>query len=190
MDVGMLLLRLAVGLTLWAHGVQKLTGWFGGPGIKETTGMVGMLGFRPARPMAWLLALAEFGGGLLLAFGLATPLGAAAVIGSMVAAVVTVHWRNGFFATKGGYELNLVLAAGALAIAFAGPGHISLDAALGWKLAGITWGIAAALVGAASAIAALATRHPQPQPEHASPEQSPAGVAAGAGPPAGRRPRR
>jgi putative oxidoreductase len=167
----MLVLRIVVGLTIWAHGAQKLAGWFGGPGIEGTTSMVRMLGFRPARPMAWLSALAEFAGGLLLVLGFASPLGAAAVIGSMTAAVVTVHWRNGFFVTKGGYEFNLALAAGALAIAFAGPGSISLDGAFGWNLAGLGWGIGSALVGVATAVAVLLSRRPQPQPEQASPEQ-------------------
>ncbi|MGH2704642.1 MAG: DoxX family protein [Actinomycetota bacterium] len=169
MDVGMLILRLVVGLTIWAHGAQKVVGWFGGPGIEGTTGMVRMLGFRPPRPMAWLSGLAEFAGGLLLVLGFASPLGAAAVVGAMTAAVVTVHWRNGFFVTKGGYEFNLALAAGAAAIAFAGPGGISLDAAFGWHLAGLGWGFASSLVGVATALGVLASR--RPQPEQASPGQ-------------------
>src|SRR5499425_2164951 len=81
MNTGVLLLRLAVGLTLTAHGSQKLFGWFGGPGLNSTGQFFEeRLGFRPGRRHALLAGLGEAGGGLLLALGLLTSLGAAAVI--------------------------------------------------------------------------------------------------------------
>jgi len=75
MNIGLLMLRLAIGLTLAAHGSQKLFGWFGGPGLKSTGQFFETLGFRPGRRHAALAGLAETGGGLLLALGLFIPLG-------------------------------------------------------------------------------------------------------------------
>ncbi len=65
MDIGLLLLRLTVGLTLAAHGSQKLFGWFGGPGLDATGQFFTMLGFAPGRRHALMAGLAETGGGLL-----------------------------------------------------------------------------------------------------------------------------
>src|SRR3989440_8327130 len=139
-DAGMLLLRLVVGLTMAAHGAQKLLGWFGGPGFAGTARFLEQMGFRPGELHAVLSGGAELGGGLLLALGLLTPLGAAAVTGSMVAAIATVTWQNGFISAKGGWEYNLVLIASALAVAFVGPGRFSLHPAFRWALSGHRWG--------------------------------------------------
>src|SRR4029077_3410766 len=73
--LGLLVLRLVVGLTLAGHGAQKLFGWWGGPGMNGWTQMVQKLRIRPAQPWAWVAALAEFGGGILLALGFLSPLG-------------------------------------------------------------------------------------------------------------------
>ncbi len=157
MAIGILLLRVAVGLTVAAHGVQKLLGWFGGHGIAGTSGFVGSLGFRPARPWAWLLALTESLGGLLLALGLLTPLAAAAVIGVMLTASVVVHAPKGFFAANGGFELPMVLGLGALAVAFTGPGAYSLDVLAGHVYHGLTWSIGALVLGVLAALVAIAS---------------------------------
>jgi putative oxidoreductase len=74
---------------------QKLFGWFGGYGIGGTAGFFDQLGLRPGRLHAWAAALAETVGGILLALGLFTPIGAALVIAVMTAAVITVHWEKG-----------------------------------------------------------------------------------------------
>src|SRR5690348_7439585 len=127
MDFGLFLLRLVIGGTLFAHGVQKLFGWFGGHGLAGTGAFLEQLGFRPGRVNAALSGLAEAGGGLLLATGFLTPLGAAAVISVMLVAIVSVHGAKGFFSMSGGFEYPLVLGATAAALAFTGPGAISLD---------------------------------------------------------------
>src|SRR2546425_6048786 len=80
MSIGILILRLAIGLTLAAHGAQKLFGWFGGYGLTGTGGFLEQLGFVPGRRNALFAGLAEVGGGLLLALGLATPLAAAMIV--------------------------------------------------------------------------------------------------------------
>jgi putative oxidoreductase len=161
MEAGLLLLRLAIGLTIAAHGAQKLFGWFGGHGLAGTGGWLESMGFRPGRLYALTNGVAELGGGLLLALGLATPLGAAAVAGVMFVAIATVHWSNGFFNAAGGYEFNIVLAIGALAIAFTGPGTISLDNVLDISLAGTTEGLIATGVAALSGLALLLARRLQ-----------------------------
>jgi putative oxidoreductase len=152
MDVGLLILRLVVGLSLAAHGAQKLFGWFGGYGIAGTGQFLEQLGFRPGRLHAAQAGLVEVLGGLFLAAGLLTPAAAAAFVAVMVVAAVSVHFKGGFFAQNGGYEYTLVLGAAALALAFTGPGAISLDRALGIAWSGERWGLgalAAGLVGAA-----------------------------------------
>jgi putative oxidoreductase len=128
---GLFVLRVVVGLTMAGHGAQKLFGWFGGPGIGGWTKSVERLRIRPARPWAWIAALSEFGGGLLLALGLLSPLGNAAIAGAMLVAIVTVHLPKGFWVGKGGYEFNLTLIAVVVALALTGPGSLSLDQALG-----------------------------------------------------------
>lgn len=158
METGLLLIRIVLGIVFAAHGAQKLFGWFGGFGIAGTGGWLASMGFRPARLHATVSGLSEFGGGLLLAFGLLTPLGAAAVAGVMIVAIATVHLPNGFFNTAGGYEFNLTLAVTALALSFTGPGRYSLDRALDLSLAGPEWGLAAIAASVVTAGAVLATR--------------------------------
>src|SRR6202022_4830412 len=131
---GLLILRVVVGLILAGHGAQKLFGWWGGPGMNGWTQTVAKLRIRPAQPWARIAVLAEFGGGLLLALGLLSPLGNLAIAGSMIVAIVTVHLSKGFWVGKGGYEFNLAIIGGATAIAFTGPGTYSLDNALGIHL--------------------------------------------------------
>src|SRR5918992_136157 len=136
MDLGILVLRVLVGLTVAAHGAQKLFGIFRGHGLSGTTQFVESLGFRPGRPYAYLLGVAEFAGGALLAMGLFTPVAVSAIIGIMTAAAVAVHARNGFFVSDGGFEYPFMLASVAAAIAFTGPGSYSLDRLLGLTVNG------------------------------------------------------
>jgi len=164
MNIGLLLVRLVVGLTLSSHGAQKLFGWFGGYGIAGTGQFFeSKLGLRPGKVQAVLAGLTEVGSGLLLALGLATPFAAAGFIAVMLVAVMTVHKPNGFFVTANGYEYNLVLGSSALGIAFIGPGAWSFDAALGWSLRGWPWGVAALVVGVGLGLGNLALRG-QPAP--------------------------
>jgi putative oxidoreductase len=158
MDIGMLLLRLTVGLTLGAHGAQKLFGWFGGPGLDGTGKGMEMLGFFPGRRHALMAGLAEVGGGLLLALGLMTPVAASIVFAVMLVASVSAHLKRGFFVMNGGYEYTLVLGLSGLSLAFTGPGLVSLDALLGLHLEGALWGGGAVLVGAAGAAIQLGGR--------------------------------
>lgn len=158
MDIGLLLLRLVLGLGLAAHGAQKLFGMFGGYGLKGTGGYFESLGFRPGHAAALMAGCAEFFGGLFLALGLLTPFAAGVIIAVMLVAIVSVHLPKGYFNEKGGFELNLLIATSALALAFLGAGRISLDGAMQTEFNGIEWGVTAALIGIAGALAALAGR--------------------------------
>jgi putative oxidoreductase len=131
MPEGLLVIRLAIGVLLFAHGTQKLFGWYGGHGLDGTGGFFESLGHRPGRQMALLAGFSEAGGGLLLALGLLTPLGAAMVIGTMIVAAVSAHAPNGLWATNGGYELPMTYALVAAGLAFTGAGDWSVDSAAG-----------------------------------------------------------
>ena len=158
MNIGFLLLRLAAGLTLAAHGSQKLFGWFGGYGLNGTAGFMEQLGFLPGRRQATIAGLVELGGGLLLAAGCFTPVAAALVAAMMLVAAVSVHVQKGFFNTEGGFEYPLVLGTAGLSFAFTGPGAISLDGLFGLHLAGLGWGIAALVVALVGGGVQLARR--------------------------------
>src|ERR1700746_2760744 len=123
MAYGILLLRIVVGLTLAAHGAQKLFGWFGGGGLRGTAGSFGSMRFRAPGAMALAGGLSEVAGGAV-ALGLA-------MASVMVVAVGSVHLKNGFFIGKGGFEYNLTIWTVAVAVAAAGPGRFSLHRAFG-----------------------------------------------------------
>ncbi|MFD9886987.1 DoxX family protein [Streptomyces alboflavus] len=124
-DVGLLLLRLAVGLTMAAHGSQKLFGWFDGNGLDATAAFFASDGYKAAKTMAWVAALTETLCGLGLAIGLLTPLAGAGILGIMLNAMA-VKWGGGFFSPEG-VEYDIVLLAGAVSVALAGPGRLAAD---------------------------------------------------------------
>jgi len=170
MDLALLILRIVVGLYLAGHGAQKLFGWFKGPGLKGTEGFLGgMLGFRPAGLWARAVALAEFGGGLLMALGLFGPLGPIGVAASQVTATAVVHWAKGPWVTEGGYELTLTNFAVAAAVASAGVGRYSIDSLVG--IAVPVWlSVAVAVVALLGVLVAIGTRRapaPRTRPQPA-----------------------
>lgn len=123
-DLGLLILRVVLGLTMAAHGYNK---FFGGGGIAGTAGWFESIGMRPGSFHARLAAGTELAAGLGLAAGLLTPVCSAAFVALMLVAAWTVHRANGFFIVKEGWEYNLVLAAAAVAVAALGAGRYSLD---------------------------------------------------------------
>jgi len=134
MPEGLLIIRAVLGLLLFAHGTQKLFGWYQGHGLDGTGAMFEQIGHRPGRQMARVAGMSEAGGGLLLTLGLIAPLGAAMVMGTMLVAAVSVHAPQGLWNTNGGYELPLVYATTACGLGFTGAGGWSIDHA-----AGIPW---------------------------------------------------
>ena len=130
MDVGLLIIRLVIGVLFIGHGAQKLFGWFGGYGLKGTGGWMESIGIKPGVTMAVFAGLAELIGGILFAAGLLTPLAGIMIAATMVMAIVKVHGPNGLWATQNGYEYNLTLLVVAIGVALTGPGQYALDAFL------------------------------------------------------------
>jgi putative oxidoreductase len=168
MAYGILFLRVIVGLTMFAHGSQKLFGWFGGGGPRGTAGFFASLGFRRehALPMAVLAGLSE-ASGLLFALGLFTPFAALGMASVMVVAVATLHYRNGFWSTAGGFEYNLLIWSVAVSVAAAGPGRFSIDHAIGWadNISGLWWGVGVLVVSILGGLLVLTLREQQPPAE-------------------------
>lgn len=152
-DAALLVIRIAFGLSMAYHGYNKV---FGSSGLKGTAAWFQSLGMRAPNLQARLAAFTEIGAGVLLALGFMTPFVAAAFIALMIVAIVTSHWKNGYFIflPGGGWEYCASIIAVALAIGIAGPGSASLDNAVSidWGVAG---GIIAGAVGVGSAVTQL-----------------------------------
>lgn len=135
LDIAAFILRIAVGGTLIAHGYHHA---FGGGKLPGTARWFESIGIRPGHLHALFATVTELAAGVLLILGLLTPLAAAAVVGTMLVALIANHLRNGFFIFRPGegyeYVLNLILAA--LAVGAAGGGWLSLDHAFGLRLNG------------------------------------------------------
>jgi putative oxidoreductase len=160
-DVGLALLRLALGAVFLAHGWNHL---LGGGRIEGTARWFASLGMRPPRLHAWLASCTELLAGALLVLGLATPAAGAAVVGTMLVAWVANHRGNGFFIFRPGegWEYVMVLCLAGAAVAMTGPGRLSVDALLGWDEPG--WVGAVAAVGGAVAAGALLAACWRPPP--------------------------
>jgi len=167
LDVGLLVLRVGVGLPFALHGFQKLFGWFGGGGRSATTAWFASLGFGDGRAATIMAGTSEIVGGIGIALGLLTPLSAAAVVGTMTTAAFVNNAASGFWSVAKGWELNGYLIVVATALAISGPGALALDALLdmegrlGVPLGGTT-GLVAALVGGVGGWLRWATRRRGP----------------------------
>ncbi|NGO73322.1 DoxX family protein [Streptomyces boncukensis] len=156
-DIALLLLRLAVGLSLAGHGVQKLFGWFDGSGLDGTGQFFTSIGYPAGRTMAVVAGLSEALGGLGLALGLLTPLAGAAVVGTMINVVVVTR-GDGFMAPEG-VEYAVVLAVAAAAVCLAGPGRYAVDRLLPvLRTHRLSHGLAALALACVTAAAVLLTR--------------------------------
>lgn len=138
-DLGLLVIRLAVGLVFVAHGAQKAFGMWGGPGMVGWTGAMEHMGFQPARYWAIASAAVEVVGGSALIIGFLTPFAAAALVGHSLVIILKVHVPKGFWNSKGGFEFPMVLFAGAVGILLIGPGGISIDGLLRFGLFTEAW---------------------------------------------------
>ncbi|QOS88886.1 DoxX family protein [Peribacillus sp. JNUCC41] len=128
--IGLLVIRVVIGLSFVGHGAQKLFGWFGGHGLKGTGDWFDSIGMRPGITMALFAGLSELIGGALFALGLLTPFAGILIALTMLVAIVKVHGANGYWATQNGYEYNLAVLAVAIGIALTGAGPYSLDSFL------------------------------------------------------------
>jgi putative oxidoreductase len=153
-DVSALVIRVALGVVFIAHGYNHV---FGGGKIAGTARWFEGLGMRPGWVHAWLASLTELGSGILLLLGLATPLAAAGIVGTMLVAWITNHRKNGFFIFRPGEGYEYVMTLTLVAIGFAGfgAGRVSLDHVLGWFQPGGWWGLGIAAVGGPGGAVAL-----------------------------------
>ena len=128
--LGLLVLRVSVGVTMVAHGYNHI--WRGGK-IKGTAGWFASLGMKPGILHAWLASATELAAGTALILGLFTPLAAGAVMGTMLVAFITNHLHAGFFVFRRpteGWEYLMNLIAMVFAIGCLGPGKWSVDEGL------------------------------------------------------------
>ncbi len=124
-------IRLALAAVMIAHGAQKVLGSFGGSGFNAFIGGTTPFGFmRPAWVWLAAAALSELVGGLLVALGFLTRVGAFFIACTMLTAVIGVHWTGGFFAANRGYEYPLTLLAMSIALMISGGGQASVDRSL------------------------------------------------------------
>lgn len=163
LDLGLFVLRLVVGYTFIYHGLQKLTGWFHGPGLDGTKQMMETGGWDYPSLSTALVIAGELGGGILLVLGLATPLAAGAVLATILTAWM---WKQGMIAgfqynagTPTGVELDTILAGASLAIILAGPGRWSFDRARGWATRPAYGSFTVVLLAIAAAIASYIFLH-------------------------------
>ncbi len=168
--VVLLLVRVVVGITMIAHGINH---WRGGGRIEGTARWFSGLGLQHGKLQAWMSVVTEVGAGVLLVTGLLTSLACAAVISVMLVAGLLAHRPNGFFVFKDGYEYVLILSVTALTLAVLGPGRWSLDSAAGititgWAGGGIALGVAVV------ATAGLLGTFWRPQPKTSSSAGEPA----------------
>ena len=117
-DLGILLIRIIIGIVFIFYGTQKLFGWFGGYGIKGTGGWFESIGIKPGNLVATFSGIAELVAGILFILGIFLPLGAVLITLIMLGAIVKVHGAKGFSNTAGGFEYNLVLIVVSIGLAF------------------------------------------------------------------------
>ncbi|GAA3930860.1 DoxX family protein [Microbacterium soli] len=161
-DIGMLLVRVYLGVNFIAYGGQKLFGLFGGPGLKGWSSYLRSLRMRSAGIIGPISAACEAGAAILMLLGLLIPLAAAGLIASMLVATFAVHWKNGYFNAKGGFTYPLAIIVLASAVAFAGPGSFAVGATW-WQTLdlGAVGGLVALGLGVIGAGGALLTRVPE-----------------------------
>jgi putative oxidoreductase len=165
-NLGLLLLRVVVGVVMLAHGYNHV---FRGGKIEGTGRWFESLGMRPGWMHAWMASLVELGAGTLLVVGLITPIAAAGVVGVMLVAWIINHMRNGFFIFRPGegFEYVMTLCICGLAIGALGAGQWSVDHAAGIELTGWTGFVVTAAAGIGGALALLAVFWRPPKPERA-----------------------
>src|ERR1700754_2516515 len=153
-DVGLLILRIAVGGTFLAHGMQKVFGMWSGPGVAEFARILDEHGYQETTTLSWAAGITELVAGAFVVLGVLTPIAAAALLAIKINAVL-VKLAGGFFITVAGanaFELDAVLGLGAAALILTGPGRIALDNGRPWHRRPASWGVLALVVGIAAGV--------------------------------------
>jgi putative oxidoreductase len=154
-DLGLVLLRFAVGGVFFAHGAQKVFGLWGGLGIGEFSRTLDGFGFRSPGLLAWLVSGGELVGGAAVVLGAFTPLAAAGLVAIALNAVL-LNAHNGFFIAgppgAGAVEFEVVLGLAAAALVLTGPGRIALDNGRTWQRRPAPWGLLCLVLGVAAGL--------------------------------------
>ncbi|GAA4544713.1 DoxX family membrane protein [Amycolatopsis samaneae] len=155
-DLGLLVLRLALGAIMGAHGLQHLFGLFGGPGIGGFARALETFGYhKQTTLLSWVTGITEVGGSVLVIAGLFTWLGAAGLLGVAVN-IVFAKFHGGFFQGSGqGFEFELLLGVVALALLFTGAGRIALDRNTPWRRRPFPFAVGGVLLAAAASVVVL-----------------------------------
>jgi putative oxidoreductase len=157
-DFGLLLLRFAVGGTFFAHGMQIVSGMWGGPGIDQFARTLEVFGYQQPFVLAWVAGITAVAGGALVVLGFLTPLAAAGLLALMINSVA-VKFGNGLFiaspAGANAVELDLVLGLAAAALVLTGPGRVALDNGRTWHRRPASWGVLALVIGVVAAVLVL-----------------------------------
>ena len=136
-DLVLTLCRLILGIVFFAHGAQKVLGWFGGYGFSGTVGAFTKMGMPVA--LVYFVMFVEFVGGLSMILGCLSRLAGLGITALMLGAIMMVHIHNGLFMNwsgnqKGeGFEFHLLAIALAVVIMIGGAGALSLDRAISAK---------------------------------------------------------
>jgi putative oxidoreductase len=154
-DIGVLLLRIAVGGVYLAQGLQKVFGLWGGPGISGFTQTIQDSGYANPGIFAWVVSVGELAAGAAVVLGLLTPLAAAGLLAAAINAVL-LNLHNGFFISgppgAGAVELDVVLGLAAAALVLTGPGRIALDNGRTWQRRPAPWGVLLLVIGVAAGL--------------------------------------
>lgn len=160
LDFALLVLRVVLGATMLGHGLQKLFGLFGGPGIggfaEALSSIYGFTGYTTL--LSWITALTETVGGGLLILGLFTPLAAAGLLG-VATSVVFVQFGGGFFGEPSGFEYEVLLATSAFVLLFTGAGRLSVDVHTPWRRKPMPYAVLGLLLTSAACVVILILFH-------------------------------
>ena len=159
MAIGLLILRVVLGAFVAMHGIQKATHLWGGGGLEASSAEFRADGFVGGKLTAFIASSTQLAAGVALVAGLLTPLASAGIIAVMGIATI-VKLGRGFWSQDGGYEYPLLLTVLGVAVAWTGPGSLSLDAAFGLSGFWVAWvSIAATLAGIAGAAGTYLALH-------------------------------
>ncbi|WP_084211231.1 DoxX family protein [Pseudonocardia acaciae] len=160
-DLGLLVVRLVLGVIFMGHGAQKMFGSFGGPGLGGFDAFLAGNGYQQTSMLATVTAATELVGGAFVLIGLLTPLAAAGLLAIMINAI-WLKLGAGLFGTRGGpgYELELALAGMATALTLAGAGRIALDRILPGFRRPLVSGLPCLVLGVGAAVAVRLLLHP------------------------------
>ncbi|MEB3023169.1 DoxX family membrane protein [Mycolicibacter sp. MYC098] len=156
-DLGLLILRLGLGVLLVAHGLRQLFGWWGGQGLSGFQSSISAAGYQHADILTYAAGGGQIAAGLLLVLGLFTPLAAAGALAYLINGVlagVSSHDQGRFeIFLPDGHEFHIMLIVVAVAVVLVGPGRYGLDGDRGWARRPFIGSAAALLLGIAGGVA-------------------------------------